>query len=531
MSATLRRGELATTAFACGVAVAGLYYAQPLLPALTATFHAGRAGAADVVSAGQLGYAAGLLLVVPLGDRLPRERLAITLLWLAVPAAVLAALSPTLPVLALAAVWLGVCGSAAQVLVARTASTAGPERRGRAVGTAMGGLTAGILLARVLSGQLAAAAGWRATYAAAAVLPATAAVLLGATLRHGAQPHPRAPAERTAHGDGSLPGDPAGPAPGGPATPAERREPARGPAPAAREPLHVAAAAPCATAVPLPTTPPGRPAGPARRPSGPAAPAERREPAQGPAPAASGSPRSEAAGPGGGGPRRGVRLRPAACGRDGGGAWGGGGGGAWGGGGLWSRRLAARCASGFAVFAAFSAFWTPSAYLLAGPPFRLGEAATGLFGLAGLAGVLLAQPAGRLCDHGHARPARFGAHLLMVVAFLPLALGRGNLVLLGVGAVLLDLGLRGVQTANQQQIYAQLPAGTHSRVTTVYMTCYFAGGATGSALSAAVWAHAGWPGVCLLGGVLAALPLLPGAVAVLRPRTATTTVTSPEEAS
>lgn len=186
--------------------------------------------------------------------------------------------------------------------------------------------------------------------------------------------------------------------------------------------------------------------------------------------------------------------------------------------------------SGFAVFAAFSVFWTPTAFLLARSPFRFGEAAIGLFGLTGIAGVLLAQPAGRWCDHGHVRPARFGFNGLMVVAFLPLTLGRGSLVLLGVGAVLLDLGLRGVQTANQQEIYALLPAGTHSRVTTVYMTCYFAGGATGSALSAVVWARAGWSGVCLLGAAFAALPLLPqAAAAALRPRT--TTVAGSEEAS
>jgi predicted MFS family arabinose efflux permease len=433
----LRRGELAVTAFACGAGVAGIYYAQPLLPALAASFHAHRASAATVVSAGQLGYAAGLLLVVPLGDRIARERLATVLLWLAVPAAVLAATAPVLPLLAVATVLLGLTGSAAQVLVARTASATGPERRGRAVGTVMGGLTAGILLARVVAGQLAALWGWRAVYAAAAVLLATAAALVRVALRSGPVAFPLTGC-CTLQGRGELRDNP----------PAFGRE--------------------------VPPSHAGR------------------------APNAQGHPRSVVA--------RAVPRAP-----DG------------------AVQLAACCLSGFAVFASFSTFWTPTAFLLAGPPFRLGEAAIGLFGLTGLAGVLLAQPAGRWCDQGHVRPARFGFNAAMVVAFMPLALGRGNLVLLGVGAVLLDLGLRGVQTANQQQIYALLPVGTHSRVTTVYMTCYFVGGATGSALSAAVWARAGWSGVCLLGAAFAAVPLLPQAVAALRPRPAR--VTGSEEAS
>ncbi|WP_042414193.1 MFS transporter [Streptacidiphilus anmyonensis] len=472
MTAVLRRGELAVTAFACGVGVAGIYYAQPLLPALAASFHAHRASAAVVVSAGQLGYAAGLLLIVPLGDRVSRGRLATALLASAVPAALLAATAPALPVLAVAVVLLGLTGSAAQVLVARTASAVGPERRGRAVGTVMGGLTAGILLARVVSGQLAALWGWRAVYGAAAVLLAAAAVLVRTALPggagNGASNHPprTAPHVRRTRWAGGW------------SSSSPRLGAVRAPAGA------------------NPQTRPGRAAEPqidtAPRPRTAQPPADTRPPAG----------RARAAGP-----RIGQLL-------------------------LREPLLTACCLSGFAVFASFSAFWTPTAYLLAGPPCRLGEAGIGLFGLTGIAGVLLAQPAGRWCDHGHVRPARFGFNALMVVAFLPLALGRGNLVLLGVGAVLLDLGLRGVQTANQQQIYALLPAGTHSRATTAYMTCYFAGGAAGSALSAAVWTHAGWSGVCLLGAASAALPLLPQAVvAVAARRPPATTVAASEEAS
>ncbi|MEZ0089189.1 MFS transporter [Streptacidiphilus sp. EB129] len=391
---TAGRGVLAATALACGVGVAGIYYAQPLLPALAAAFGVGQAGAAAVVTSGQIGYAAGLLLVVPLGDRHDHRVLARTLLLLAAGAAVPAAAAPSLPVLAAAAVALGVTGSAAQVLVALTAARAPAARRGRAVGTVMAGLTVGILLARVLAGSLATVSSWRAVYAAAAVLFAIAALLVHTVL-------PAAGAPRGAD--------------------------------------------------------PGRP-GYLRLLAGT------------------------------------VRLAA----RD--------------------PVVRGRCAHGFASFAAFSAFWTPCAYLLAAPPYRFGEAAVGLFGLAGVAGALFAQPAGRLCDGGHARAAGAWFTVLMAVSFVLLAAGRGSLVALATGAVLLDLGLRGAQTANQHRIY-QLPAALHSRLTTAYMTCYFLGGAVGSALSAAVYSRAGWTGVCLLGTALAAAPLLPLTVSLL-PRAA-----------
>ena len=406
MSATgSARGALAATAVACGVSVAGIYYAQPLLPALAAAFGTSPAAAAVVVTAGQLGYTAGLLLVVPLGDGRDRRRLATALLLLAAPAAALAALAPALWVLAVAVVLLGLAGTAAQVLVALTATGAGPGRRGRAVGTVMGGLTAGILLARVVSGALAEAAGWRAVYAAAAVLLAGTALL-----------------------------------------------------------VH--------RALPRPAPPPAAAAAPVRY-------------------------RSLLAGP--------LLLL------------------------LREPALRLRCAHGFLAFAAFSAFWTSCASLLAAPPFGFGEAATGLFGLAGLAGVVFAQPAGRLCDRGYARRASSGSTALMAVSFAVLALGRGSLVALAAGAVLLDLGLRGVQTANQQQIYARLPTAAHSRVTTAYMTCYFAGGATGSVLSADLYGHAGWSGVCLLGAALAGAPLVPRILKIITARSAGATTFRPTE--
>ncbi|MBC3843047.1 MFS transporter [Streptacidiphilus sp. 4-A2] len=429
------RRALVATAAACGVSVAGIYYAQPLLPALAAAFGTGRPAAAAVVTSGQIGYAAGLLLLVPLGDVRDRKRLATVLMLLAAPAAALAALAPTLPVLVAAVAVLGLTGSAAQVLVALTAAGASGSA-GRAVGTVMGGLTAGILLARVFAGTLAALAGWRAVYAVAAGLLAGAALLVRAALPR--TPHPARPRSqpRSRH-----------------ARP-EPRLRLRKPHP---------------------------------RPDARPDPGQRR--------------------------RRRSRRRPGAGLRGYGQLLSGTG---W----LLIRRplLRRRCAHGFLAFAAFSAFWTTCAYLLSAPPFHYGEAAIGLFGLAGLAGVLFAQPVGKWCDRGHAQLASLGFSALMAASFGVLAAGRGQLPALAAGAVLLDLGLRGVQTANQQQIYALLPATAHSRVTTAYMTCYFAGGATGSVLSADLYTRTGWSGVCLLGAALAGAPLVPRILKIIAGR-------------
>lgn len=160
-------GLVALLAVACGVAVADLYYAQPLLPRISRDLSVGSGTAALTVTAAQVGYGLGLALVVPLGDVLVRRRLVPGILVVSGVALFVAAAAPGLPVLLSALAVAGLCSVAAQILVPFAASLAADDQRGRVVGTVMSGLLLGILLARTFSGLIAQAAGWRTVYLAA----------------------------------------------------------------------------------------------------------------------------------------------------------------------------------------------------------------------------------------------------------------------------------------------------------------------------------------------------------------------------
>ena len=167
---------LATT---CGAAVANNYYAQPLLHTIGTSFGVPGSTAGLLVTAGQVGYAAGLAFLVPLGDVLERRRLITRMLLVTSGALAAAAAAPTIAALAGALVIVGVTTVVAQIIVPMTASLAADNQRGRAVGTVMSGLMIGVLMARVISGIVAATLGWRAVY----IIAAVAMLVLAAVLR------------------------------------------------------------------------------------------------------------------------------------------------------------------------------------------------------------------------------------------------------------------------------------------------------------------------------------------------------------
>lgn len=156
-------------AVGCGLSAANLYYAQPLLDTLATNFRVSEAAVALVVTVTQLGYAAGLVLVVPLGDRLESRRLATRVLVLTALALAAAAAAPTLGVFLAAGVAIGATSVVAQILVPLAAHLAPEARRGEIVGRVMSGLLLGILLARTVSSLVADAFGWRTVYVASAV--------------------------------------------------------------------------------------------------------------------------------------------------------------------------------------------------------------------------------------------------------------------------------------------------------------------------------------------------------------------------
>jgi predicted MFS family arabinose efflux permease len=165
-------------AAANGVIVADLYYLQPLLHQVRSDFHLSSSAASLLVTLLQLGYAAGLVLVAPLGDLFARRRLAVVIFLLAAFAMAAGAFVPTYAALVPLAVVIGAASVGAQVLIPFAADLADADQRGRVIARVMSGLLLGVLLSRTVSGLIAQAAGWRAVFAfAAGALLVTAGVL------------------------------------------------------------------------------------------------------------------------------------------------------------------------------------------------------------------------------------------------------------------------------------------------------------------------------------------------------------------
>jgi predicted MFS family arabinose efflux permease len=361
-------------AVTCAITVANLYYAQPLLHSIAASLHVSEGSASLLVTAGQLGYAAGLLFIVPAGD-ITRRRPLLTGL-LAVCAVTLAgcAVAPSLGALAAAASLAGITSVVVQMLVPYAATLAGDDERGQVIGTLMGGLLIGILLSRTFAGAVAAVAGWRAVYAIAAVAMAVTAITLGRALPDHARQLSISYAEQL------------------------------------RGVLAVARAEPS--------------------------------------------------------------LR-------------------W-------RSLIAACG-----FGSFGAFWTTVTFLLSSPQYGFSQLQIGLFALVGAAGAVTALAGGRIVD---ARPrirwpASGAALALLALSYVPIGLagarlGWVSLALLIPGVLVMDAAVQGSHVISQSIIYDLLPQA-RSRLTTVYITTMFAGGALGSFLGAQAYDRWGWTGATL----------------------------------
>jgi len=365
-------------AFACGIVVANLYYAQPLAGPIGAALGLTPAATGLIVTLTQVGYGLGLLFIVPLGDLVESRRLVLALIGLVTIALVGAGLS-TSPLPFFAAMFaIGLLSVAVQVLVPYAAHMAPEAQRGRVVGNVMSGLLTGIMLARPVASAVAQLASWHAVFFGSAVAMALLVLVLRATLP------PRHPG--TALSYGSL----------------------------------------LASMGRL------------------------------------------------------VRTQP-----------------------VLQRRAAYQAA----MFGAFSLFWTTSPLRLA-QEFHLTQGQIALFALAGAAGALASPIAGRLADAGHTRVATAAAMLLAVGSFAlshvgapgsPLALGA-----LVATAIVLDMCVTTNLVLGQRAIFG-LGAEIRSRLNGVFMAIFFAGGAIGSGLGGAVFAHGGWAWTSALG---AALPLV-----------------------
>lgn len=150
-----------------GLSVAALYYSQPTLGVLAGDLNASTRAVGWIPTLTQLGYALGLLLLAPLGDRFDRRNIIVIKALILAVALLLTGLAPSLGVLLGASLTVGLFATVAQDIVPAAATLAPPEQRGKAVGTVMTGLLMGILLSRVVSGFVAEHWGWRSVFIAA----------------------------------------------------------------------------------------------------------------------------------------------------------------------------------------------------------------------------------------------------------------------------------------------------------------------------------------------------------------------------
>ncbi|MBF9130543.1 MFS transporter [Plantactinospora sp. S1510] len=356
-------------AVAAGAAIANLYWAQPLLGFIAADLHAGTATAGWLVTATQVGYAVGVLLLVPLGDVLDRRRFVPVMLLTSAAALLLCALAPSIGVLILAVGVLGVTTISGQVLTPLAGDLAGDAHRGRIVGVVGSGTLTGILASRAISGFVADAAGWRAIFGLAAGVAVLLAILL-----HRAIP-PLAPRTRMPY------------------------------------PALIASVG-------------------------------------------------------------GVVVRERAA--------------------RWTLVLAAT------GFASFTLLWTALTFLLSGPPFEYPVPVIGSFGLAGLAGALVVQRAGRLHDRGWSLPATGAAWVLALGAFAVAAFAGRSVVLIVIVLIMIDVALQAQALLNRARLFA-VSHVARSRLNTALGIGNFIGGALGSAAATVLWSVGGWTAVTTTG--------------------------------
>ncbi len=377
MAAKLTPALTTLLAAAAGIGVANIYYAQPMVGLFAASFGVHGAVAAQVSTAAQLGYTAGIILLVPLGDRFDRRRITLILTAILIASLAAAALAPSLLWLVLVSVPIGIAATLAQQIIPLAAGLATEATRGAVIGRVMSGLLAGILLARALAGLVGEHFGWRAMFALGAAM---AAVLFAAIARALPQSEP---AGRIAYPDLLLS---------------------------------------------LVT--------------------------------------------------------------------------------LWRRHRALRRAAIVqgCLFGGFTAFWSTLALRLQGAPYHLGAATAGLFGVVGLAGVLLAPIAGRLADRHGAWPVGLAGVLIVLPGWAILGLVPG-LAGIGIGVIVLDAGVQTTLIANQAAVFA-LDRAAQSRLNTVFVAGIFLGGPLGSILGSLAWVAAGWPGVLATGAGFTLLALV-----------------------
>lgn len=153
------------------------------------------------------------------------------------------------------------------------------------------------------------------------------------------------------------------------------------------------------------------------------------------------------------------------------------------------------------LFGSFSAFWTTLTFLLESDPFNYAAKVIGLFGLLGMMGALAAPLVGRYADKkGPAAAIRLGLYLTLL-AFGILGFSSTTVAGIIVGVIILDLGIQVAHISNQTRLF-EVSAEARSRLSSIYIFSYFAGGSLGSFLGSQLWSWGRWPAVCAGGFLL-----------------------------
>jgi predicted MFS family arabinose efflux permease len=175
---TLSSALVLLLAFCCGAVVANLYYSQPIIAVIAPSIGLSEEHASLIVSLTQLGYAVGLLLLVPLADLFENKKLVIGFTLAAGLFLAIAGFAQSAPIFLVASLCVGLSSVAVQMLVPLAAHMAPEKNRGQVVGNIMSGLLLGILLSRPISSILSEVLGWRGVFLSASVLMIVIAVLV-----------------------------------------------------------------------------------------------------------------------------------------------------------------------------------------------------------------------------------------------------------------------------------------------------------------------------------------------------------------
>jgi predicted MFS family arabinose efflux permease len=155
---------------ACGLTVANLYYIQPLLADMAKTFNVSEISVGSAAMLTQIGYAVGMILILPLGDIKERRTLVTVMLLFSVFSLISMFFSHNIYILLISSFAVGFTSIIPQLIIPLAAQLSAPKERGQIIGTVMSGLLIGILASRTFSGILGGYFGWRTVYITAAVM-------------------------------------------------------------------------------------------------------------------------------------------------------------------------------------------------------------------------------------------------------------------------------------------------------------------------------------------------------------------------